>query len=321
MTRVAVTGAGGFVGRALVGDLCARGFDVCGWVRRKTELGDGIESRLITDVVAEAERDGALDGVDVVVHLAARVHRAGETGEKFLDRYVEDNATATRRLALAAARAGVERLIFVSSVKVHGDDGERPCDEDDPMQPADAYGVSKLRAEQAVAEVHAQTGLATVVLRPPLIYGAGVKANFATLLLLADSGVPLPLGGLDRNRRSYLFLGNFLGAVRKVLTGPGAAGRTYLVSDGEDVSTTDLVARLRAALGRPRRLVPVPVAVLSAAASLLARGAIVEALTGSRRIDDSRIRRELDWRPAYTLDQGLAATAAWFRTRRHRRSP
>jgi nucleoside-diphosphate-sugar epimerase len=218
MTRVAVTGAGGFVGRALVGDLFARGFDVLGWVRRKIELGDGPETRLITDVVEEAERGGALDGVDVVVHLAARVHRAGETGEKLLDRYLEDNAAATRRVALAAARAGVERLIFVSSVKVHGDDGEHPCDEDGPTRPADAYAISKLRAEQAVAEVHAQTGLETVVLRPPLIYGPGVKANFATLLRLADTGLPLPLGAFDRNRRSYLFLGNFLGAVRGVLT-------------------------------------------------------------------------------------------------------
>ncbi len=318
MTRALVTGAGGFIGRALVRDLFAAGYDVRGLVRRETELGNGVEARLTTDTSEAAEREGVLDDVDVVIHLAARVHRTEESGDDFLDRYVEDNATATRRLALAAAHAGVGRLVFVSSVKVHGEDGERPCEEDDPTEPNDAYGISKLRAEESLAEVRAQTGLATVVLRPPLVYGPGVKANFATLLWLADSPLPLPLGGIDRNRRSYLFLGNLLGAVRKALTEPDAVGRSYLVRDGEDVSTTALVARLRAAFGRKRRLVPIPPPVLSVAATLLAKGAIIEPLTGSRRIDDSRIRRELDWRPTYTLDQGLAATAAWFRTRRQR---
>ncbi len=318
MTRVLVTGAGGFIGRTLVRDLFAAGYDVRGLVRRETELGGGIEARLVTDAVDAAERHGALDDVDVVVHLAARVHRTGETGDEFVDRYVADNATATRRLALAASRGGVERLVFVSSIKVHGAGGGRAVTEDDATQPDDAYGISKLRAEQALAEIRAETGLATVVLRPPLIYGPGVKANFRALLRLADSPLPLPLGGIDHNRRSYLYLGNLLGAVRKALTAPEAVGRTYLVSDGEDVSTTALVARMREAFGRARRLVPVPVALLSAAATLVARGAIVEPLTGSRRIDDSRIRRELDWRPTYTLDQGLAATAAWFRTRRAR---
>ena len=130
--------------------------------------------------------------------------------------------------------------------------------------------------------------------------------------------LPLPLGGIDQNRRSYLYLGNLLSAVQKALTEPEAVGRTYLVSDGEDVSTTALVARLRSTLGRNRRLVPVPVGILSAAASIFARQAIIEPLTGTRQIDDSRIRRELDWRPIYTLDQGLTATASWFRTRRAR---
>ncbi len=316
MTRVLVTGAGGFIGRALVRDLFAAAYDVRGLVRRETELRDGVEIRLVADAAEAAERDGALENIDVVIHLAARVHRTDETGDEFVDRYVEDNATATRRLAVAAARGGVERLIFVSTAKVHGDGGDQPYTEDHPTRPDDAYGISKLRAEQALAEVRAETGLATVVLRPPLVYGPGVKAHFATLLRLADSPLPLPLGGIGQNRRSYLYLGNLVSAIRKVLTEPEAVGRTYLVCDGEDVSTSALVARLRAAFGRKRRLVPVPVAVLSAAASIVARRAIIEPLTGSRRIDDSRIRRELDWRPSYTLDQGLAATAAWFRTRR-----
>ncbi len=318
MTRVLITGAGGFVGRALVGELVAAKYDVRGLVRRETELGAGVETRLVADATEAAEHHGALEDVDVVVHLAARVHQTDQSGDEFLDRYVEDNATATRRLALAAASAGVDRLIFVSSVKVHGDGGDRPCTEDDPAQPDDAYGISKLRAEQALSEVGAETGLATVVLRPPLVYGPHVKANFATLLRLADSPLPLPLGGIDHNRRSYLYVGNLVSAVRKVLTEPKAVGRTYLVGDGEDVSTTELVARLRSAFGRKRRLVPVPVAMMSAAASMTGRSAIIEPLTGSRRIDDSRIRRELGWRPSYTLDQGLAATAAWFRASRAR---
>lgn len=318
MAHVLVTGAGGFVGGALVRDLVAAGHDVSGLVRRETSLGHGVAVRIVDDAIDAAENHGSLEGVDVVVHLAARVHRTEEAGDEFLDRYVEDNASVTRRLALAAARAGVERFIFVSTVKVYGDDGDRPCSEDDLPRPDDAYGISKLRAEQALAEVREETGLATVVLRPPLIYGPGVKANFRTLLKLADSPLPLPLGGIGNNRRSYLYLGNLLSAIRAVLNEPQAIGRTYLVSDGEDISTAELVARLRAAFGRKRRLIPVPLPILSAAASIVGKKAIIEPLTGSRRIDDSRIRHELNWQPPYTLDQGLAATAAWFRTERSR---
>jgi len=314
MTRVLVTGAGGFIGRALVNDLVSTAYNVRGLVRRETQLGANVETRLIADTAEAAEHHGILDDIDVVVHLAGRVHRTDESGDKCVERYVEDNATTTRRLAFAAARAGVDRLIFISSVKVHGDGGHRLYTEDDPTQPEDAYGISKLRAEQELSKVRAKTGLPTVVLRPPLVYGPGVKANFATLLRLADSPLPLPLGSIDQNRRSYLYLGNLLTAVHKALTKPEAVGRTYLVSDGEDVSTTELVTRLRSTLGRNRRLVPVPVAILSAAASIFARQAIIGPLTGTRQIDDSRIRHELDWRPTYTLDQGLAATASWFRT-------
>ena len=318
LTRVLITGAGGFIGRAMVRDLAAAGYAVRGLVRRETELGPGVESRVVADVAEAAEHHGALEDIDIVIHLAARVHRTGEFGKKFLDRYVEDNATATHRLATAAVRGGIERLIFVSSIKVHGDVGDRPYTENDPTQPNDTYGISKLRAEQALAKIRAETNLATVILRPPLVYGPGVKANFRTLLWLADSSLPLPLGKIDRNRRSYLYLGNLLSAVRKAMSEPAAVGRTYLVSDGEDVSTTALVARLRAAFGRKPRLIPVPVAMLSAAALIVAGRSIVEPLTSSRRIDDSRIRRELDWRPNYTFDQGLVATAAWYRTCRAR---
>ena len=318
MVHVLVTGAGGFVGQAVVGDLAAAGHIVRGLVRSETALADGVEIRVVNDAVDAAERDGVLDDVDVVVHLAARVHRMDESGDELLDRYIEDNASATRRLALAAAKAGVKRFIFVSTVKVHDDDGDRPCAENDPTRPDDAYGISKLRAEQALAEVGKETGLETVVLRPPLIYGPGVKANFRTLLKLADSPLPLPLGGIAGNQRSYLYLGNLLNAIRAALINQRAPGRTYLVSDGEDISTTELVARLRAAFGRKRRLIPVPLPILSAAASIIGKNAIIEPLTGSRRIDDSRIRQELNWQPPYTLDQGLAATAAWFRTERGR---
>ena len=316
MTRVLVTGAGGFIGRALVDDLVAAGYDVLGIVRRETELGANVETRLVSDAAEAAEHHGLLENVNAVIHLAARVHQTEEFGDEFIARYVEDNATATQRLAIAAAKAGVDRLIFISSVKVHNDNGNWPCTEDNPTSPEDAYGISKLRAEQALSQVRAETGLATVVLRPPLVYGPGVKANFATLLWLADSPLPLPLGGIDKNRRSYLYLGNLLSAIRKALTETAAVGRTYLVSDGEDVSTTTLVARLRSTFGRNRRLIPVPVKILSAGASIFGRQEIVSPLTGSRRIDDSRIRRELNWQPTYSLDQGLAATAAWFRTRR-----
>lgn len=316
MTRILVTGAGGFVGRALVRRLQAEGREVRGTVRRKIDLGPGIETRVVADLADDCRRDWFFQDIDAVVHLAARVHRMNESGTGELDAYLRDNTETTRLLAEAASAAGVRRLVFLSSIKAGGEETLVPYTEDTPPKPEDAYGISKWRAEQELAEISAKTGLETVILRPPLVYGPGVGANFRALLRITDSPLPLPIGGLDGNRRSLIYCANLTDAIGRALEHPDAAGKTFMVRDGEDVSTAGLARRLRAALGRPARIVPVPVALLKTMAGVAGRNTVIRRLAGSLCVDDSRIRRDLDWQPPFTLDQGLAATAAWYRAMR-----
>ncbi len=316
MTRILVTGAAGFVGLALCRSLAAGGVEVCGVVRGNSEIGSSYEIRGIGDLFDESGVPGFLDGFDCVVHAAARVHQMDKTGPEELDAYLRDNTETTRNLAEAAARSGVRRFIFLSSIKANGEESDAPYTEDMPPAPEDAYGISKWRAEQALGDIAAATGLETVVLRPPLIYGPGVRTNFLSLLRLADSGIPLPLGGLNGNARSLLFIGNLISAIKCAIDHPGAAGRTYLLRDDEDPSMAELVKRVRQALGRPLRLVPVPAGLIGAAARIAGRGAVMRRIIGSLTVDDSAIRGELGWRPPFTLDQGLAATASWYLTSR-----
>lgn len=311
-----MTGAGGFVGGALVRRLQAQGQVVRAVVRREHDFGCGIETQIVGDLMDACEQGDFFRGIGAVVHLAARVHRMNEPGTGARDAYLRDNAETTRRLAAAAAAAGVRRLVFLSSIKAGGEEADIAYSEDTPPTPEDDYGVSKWRAEQALAEIAGATGLEIVILRPPLVYGPGVGANFGALLRIADTALPLPLGGLDGNRRSLIYLGNLVHVIMCALDHPDAAGRTFMVRDGEDVSTAELVRRLRAALGRPARLLPVPAGFLRAAASVVGKGAFMRRMAGSLTIDDSRIRREIGWRPPFTLDQGIAATAASHRVAR-----
>lgn len=318
MRRVLVTGAAGLVGAAVARDLAVAGYAVRGAVRRRCAFGAGIEALVVGDiggeVGGEVDWPAALVGVDAVVHAAARVHVSRETAADPAAEYMRVNVEATRRLATAAARSGVGRLVFLSTVKIHGEETKlRPFTEDDAPAPDDAYGESKRRAEEALAEIAAATGLEIVVLRPPLVYGPGVGANFRALLRLADSPLPLPFGGIEGNARSLIFIANLVSAVRAALAHPAASGRFYLVRDGEDVSTAALIGRLRRAFDRPPHLFAAPRAALAAAGWLARRPQAVRRLAGSLAVDDGRIRAELDWQPPFTLDQGLAATAAWHR--------
>jgi nucleoside-diphosphate-sugar epimerase len=221
------------------------------------------------------------------------------------------NVDGTRRLAEAAAAHGVRRFLFLSSVKVNGEaTGEAPFTEADPPRPEDPYGITKWEGEQALWEVAARSRMEAVVLRAPLVYGAGVKGNFLRLMNVVARGVPLPLASV-RNRRSLVYLGNLIDAIAICLAAPRAAGRTYLVSDGEDVSTPALVRALGGALGTPARLVPCPVALLRLAAVLVHRADIAR-LTGSLQVDTSRIRNELGWRAPCSLLAGLQETARWY---------
>ena len=301
MTRVLVTGAGGFVGRALGRDLAGAGFEVVAAGRDLVTVGPDTDWR------------EALEGIDAIAHLAAPAHVSGHDADERVFRRV--NVGGTRRLAEAAVDAGIGRFLFLSTVKVMGESSGDGCfrDDDEPA-PADAYARSKRDAELALAEVARGTPLEPVVLRPPLVYGPGVRANFLALMRLVASGAPLPLGSV-RNRRSLIYLDNLTAAAVACLGHPAAAGRTYFVRDGEDVSTPGLVRALAAALGSRARLWPAPTGALRLLGLLTGRAGTVARLLDSLAVDDSRIRGELQWRPRFALEQGLAETAAWFRSR------
>jgi nucleoside-diphosphate-sugar epimerase len=313
--EVLVTGAGGFVGSSLCPALVRAGYVVRSATRSLPGAGPGPPAFAVGDIGPETDWAPALSGVACVVHLAARTHVLREAAADPLAEYRRTNVAATRRLAQQAAKAGVHRLVYLSSVKVNGESTSgRPYTEDDSPAPEDAYGVSKWEAEQELRQLAAVTGVEIVVLRPPLVYGPRVKGNFLRLIALIARGAPLPFASLE-NRRSLIYVGNLADAIIAAIGAPQAAGRTYLVSDGEDISTPGLVRALARALGVKERLFACPRPVLRAAAALLGRTDELARLAGSLQIDSSRIRRELAWRPRSTLADGLADTARWYHAR------
>ncbi|MCC6611816.1 MAG: SDR family oxidoreductase [Burkholderiales bacterium] len=312
--KVLVTGATGFIGRSLCPALRGRGFAVRAAVRGEPALPADIEIAKIDTLGPATRWSAAVSGVDAIVHLAGRAHVLGANGADEAAKVRAVNMEATVHLARAAIRAGVRRFVFVSTAKVHGEQNAgRPWTEQDPPAPQDLYAVSKWEAEQALAELSRTSALEVVVLRPPLVYGPGVKANFLRLLRTVDRGLPVPLGAI-RNRRSLVYVGNLADAIATSIDRPAAANRTFLVSDGEDVSTPELIRRVAAALDRPARLVSVPLWMLRLGARLLGRGADFERLVGELAVDASAIRRELGWQPPYSMQSGLEATAKWYRS-------
>ena len=323
--RILVTGANGWIGRALSAHLSARGDEVVAAVR---DLGRAGESpRAYNDaplpghagglVCARAVAVGAigpatdwreaLAGVAAVVHTAARVHVAERPDPESVARTFAVNAEGTRALAAAAGAAGVRRFVFLSTVKVLGETTENraPFSETDPPNPdpGDAYALAKAAAEAALAKL-ARGRLEVVVLRAPLVYGPGARANFAALVRLVRIAPPLPFAGVA-NRRSLVFLGNLVDAIALALDHPQAAGETFMVRDGEDVSTPELIGKIAGHLGRPARLFACPLALLRLAAKLTGQGPRASRLLDSLALDDRKIRDRLGWRPPYSLDQGL----------------
>lgn len=303
-SRVLVTGATGFVGRAVCSQLMAAGHAVTPAVRR----GSGLPNEVgVGDVGPSTDWRIALAGCDVVVHLAARVHVMRDEANDPLTEFRVVNTEGTLNLARQAAQAGVKRFIFISTIKVNGEGCEAPYRETDVPAPEDAYAISKWEAEQGLWQIAADTGLEVVILRPPLVYGPGVKANFLRLMQLVKRGWPLPLGAI-RNKRSLLYLGNFVDAIRLCVEHPAAAGQTFLLDDGEPVSTPELIRAIARALGRSARLLAVPVGVLEAAGTLLGKRAAVARLTDALFVDGSAIRARLGWTPPYSMAAGLAST-------------
>lgn len=309
---ILVTGASGFIGTAVCRELAARGLKVRGVDLRAAPLPEGCEFMAGGDLARAADWTEALRGVEAVVHLAARVHVMKETVGDPLRAFREVNVAGTERLARQAAAAGARRLVFMSSVKVNGEGRPEPYTEEDPPAPEDPYGISKREAEEALRRVAEETGLEVVILRPPLVYGPGVKANFLQLLETVSRGIPLPLGAI-RNRRSLIGLRNLADAVAVCACHPRAAGNTFLVCDGDEVSTPELVRRLAAALGRPPRLFPVPWPLMRLAGALVGKGASMKRLSDSLTIDAGRIRRELGWQSPFTMAQELKEMADWYK--------
>jgi nucleoside-diphosphate-sugar epimerase len=302
-----ITGATGFVGRALVEALAPRARLRLALRRPRAPL-DGIEQAIIGNIGPDTDWRTAFGGIETVIHLAAHVHVAGDAGDA---EFMRINRDGTLRLAKAAQEAGVRRFFFLSSVKVEGEtSGKRVFTEADAPQPQGPYAVSKWQAEQGLARLAEAGGAAVTILRPPLVYGPGAKANFAALLRLARSGIPLPFGAV-RNRRSLLFLGNLVSAIEHILDTPPRPGcHTYLLRDGEDLSTGDLIRRLAAADGRRARLLPIPPSWLRLALALLGKADLADRLLASLAVDDRRFRADFAWTPPFTVDAALARTVA-----------
>ena len=312
VAQFVVTGAAGFIGRALCGGLVERGHRVVGLTRGSAEPIPGVEMRPIGEITARTHWPEHLVGTDIVFHLANRAHRPVAAGT------AAHETEAAAMLARAAAANGVRRLVYMSSVRAMGETTRpgAPFRPTDPPLPREAYGRAKLAIERALAtaaqETAAQeTGHELVILRPPLVYGPAVKANFRALIRLAASGLPLPFAGIA-NRRSLIFLDNLVDAAVRAALHPAAPGHVLLVRDAADLSTEELIRQLAEGLGRPARLFAMPQAVLAVCRHLPALGAFFARLTLSLQVDDSATRRLLGWAPPVSPEAGLAATARAF---------
>lgn len=335
-----ITGAPGFVGSTFIKRHLQENVQLTAAVLAGEEVGhlpDTVKRTTLEPLSELSDYTSALQNIDVVIHLAARVHVMQETAADPLQEFRKVNLYGTERLARQAAKACVKRFVFMSTIGVNGDNsGDKPYTEDDVVYPHNHYSVSKYEAEVALRQISIETGMEVVIIRAPLVYGPGNPGNFLSLLRIVSKSVPLPLASIS-NKRSLIYIGNLVDALAMCATHPAAAGQTYLVSDGEDVSTPELVCRVARALGVRVRLMPFPVLLMKLAGKLLDNfgfwivniglfgskaekrihnyrftGA-VNRLTGSLTVDSSKIRQELGWVPPFTMEEGLLETAAWFR--------
>jgi len=339
MQQILVTGPDGFVGSAVCVKLLAEDLQVRGAQWKAVPLPAGCESVVVGDIDGQTDWTAALQGVDAVVHLAARVHVMDDTAEDPLAAFRTVNVEGARNLAQAAASAGIKRFVFISSIKVNGEAPQRSCgqrsearrrisespsnqqpttinyaafSEGDTPAPEDPYAQSKWEAEVALREIETETSMEVVILRPPLLYGPGVKASFLKLIQLVDKGIPLPLGGI-KNKRSLLGLTNFADLICTCVVDERVAGQTFVVSDGDDISSPELVRRIATALGKKPQIFSVPESFMRLAGRLTGKSAHVQRLCSSLRIDASNVRKTLDWQPPCTMDQELEKVAEWYR--------
>lgn len=311
---VLVTGANGFVGSVLVPELSSRGFDVGQLVRDKNYKDNlKIKSFCIDDLDDLVDLTKPLKDVDVVFHLAARVHVMTDKHIDPLAEYRRVNVKFTMNLARQAASFGIKRFIFVSSIKVNGELTEKdiPFKADDNPNPQDPYGISKWEAESALMELAKKTDMEVVIIRPPIVYGPGVKANFLSMIKMLDIGIPLPFRNV-RNKRSLVFIDNLVDLLVRVIDHPKAAGQVFLVSDDHDVSTTTLLKSMSSALGKKEKLIPIPLFLLKAIFYLIGKAGLSHRLLGSLCLDISKTKELLNWSPPVSFEEGIEKTARSF---------
>ena len=305
---VFVTGASGFVGRRVVDKLACDGYEVIAGVRKPDNSAGSASKQIVFDLAKENALLAKLTGITTVIHTAARVHIMDDSATDPLAEFRKINTQGTLNLARQAAQAGVKRFIFLSSIKVNGE-GTRPDQRftpDDDCSPDDPYGVSKYEAEKGLVALAEETGMEVVIIRPPLVYGPGVKANFATMMAWVKKGVPLPLGAVD-NKRSMIALDNLVNFIILCIDHPKAANELFLIADGEDVSTTELLQKVVRAYGKKARLLPVPVSWMVFAAKLVNKEDVANRLFSSLQIDNSKAKHLLGWQAVTSMTQQLQA--------------
>jgi nucleoside-diphosphate-sugar epimerase len=304
---ILVTGAGGFVGTAVVSELAKRGISHRAVTRAQREGCFGVGN-----IDSSTDWTAGLDRVHTIIHLASRTRVASETVAGDITRFQAADVDSTLNLARQAIQAGIRRFVFISTIKVNGEATEpgRPFTAEDTPNPQNPYSQSKFEAERGLLALSRESGLEVTIIRPPLVYGPGVKANFAMMLDWVNRGIPL-LGSVF-NKRSFVFVGNLADLVILTTIHPNAAGRVFLVSDGEDLSTTELFRRMARALGRPSRVMPLPASLLTLAAAAVGQRGVASRLTESLQVDATKTRQLLGWAPRKNVDEGLWLTARAF---------
>ena len=302
-----MTGANGFIGKAISRALIHHGFEVIGAVRQPFEL-DGASILKISGVDGQTDWSESLAGVECVIHTAARTHVIKDTAASPYEEFYKVNVAGTLNLAQQAVKQGVRRFIFISSIGVNGNHSSKPFNESDRPNPREPYAVSKYEAEQKLMVLAKETELQVVIIRPPLVYGLNAPGNFGSLMRWVNKGVPLPLGAIN-NKRSLVALDNLVSFVIHCVDHPKAANEIFLIADGEDVSTTELITQTAKALGKKPLLIPVPVGLMQLAAKILGQEAMANRLFGSLQINNAKAKELLGWKPAITMTEQLQKSA------------
>lgn len=310
---IGISGSTGFLGSALTIQLFKNVSSVRCFGRKKLECVPN-ELFFKGNIDDTSTYCDFLNGLNVVIHCAARVHIMDDNSAEPLTEFRATNTAGTLNLAKQAAEAGVKRFVFISSIKVNGECTllNTPFRADDGMAPQDPYGISKAEAEQGLRDIGKKTGMEVVIIRPPLVYGPGVKANFEAMMKLASLGIPLPLGGVTKNRRSLVYVDNLVDLIVTCISHPKAANQTFLVSDDDDLSTTRMIKALSLALGKKGWLLPIPVTLFEILGKLTGKSAIIDRLCGSLQVDISKTKELLDWQPPVCVKDAFTKTAAHY---------